>query len=216
LSELQNIISWIAVGIPVLPWVAGMLRYRLLSQAQRIMVWLMAAFISLSLINELLTHYTTDLLPMYHLYSVIEAAGFLWIFHARPSRVIPRTVWISLQSAMVAVFAGNLLLGGSLFEFPVVFRTCENVLLSGLVVYFFFRVISEMKILRLEREFLFWVALGIMILFPGNLLLDVFGAGVRLRFDVYWDVWTIRSVLIIIAYPIFTIGILCKDPQPIS
>lgn len=217
LTQIQITISVIALFAPMLPLITGGVRLRRLSPAQKATFFLIFSFILISALNYLLGKLRVpNLLVMYHVYSLIEFFGYLIIYSLPPQKVISRRMALVLGGVLLGAFGVNFLLGGKLSEMPSLLRTTESILLTGIAGFYLVSVFREMKVFRLEKEFLFWLSIAILIMFLGNLLLEMTGNQFLKRYDVYYDVWTIKNLRELIAYPLIAIGLLCKDPQKTS
>lgn len=202
------------MSAPVAPFLVGMARIRTLSPGQRILL-LFAIFCLVNQgVAELFTFWNSSNLPFFHLHIAAEYLFLTWAFfvgggvlHGKAIQVLGSVVFL-----LAAIL--NAAWGEGLWGLPTVILMAESTLLILLTGVYFFKVFREMTVVRIEKEFLFWVSMGILLFFAGTLLLSAFIEFLTARVDVYFDVFLIRAVLIILTNICYTIGMLCKaHPQ---
>ncbi len=148
-------------------------RYRRLGPALRCLAWLTWA----SAVMETVLHFVRDANGSNWFLGPIDAAlefTFLALLYRRA--LAPS--WVS--RAMPALVAGFLVLSAYTFwqglgvvRFGTVQALAEGVLVLGFVLAYFRKLLDELTVLRLEREPLVWVSVGLLLYFAGSLLMLV-------------------------------------------
>jgi ABC-type bacteriocin/lantibiotic exporter with double-glycine peptidase domain len=113
-----------------------------------------------------------------------------------------------LLPAVVAVFALASLFSyanpASLYEFNSVQRFAESLLIIGLVLLYFYKVIRELVIVHLEREPLFWVSVGLLLYFSGNVFIFVSSNYVLQHSkSLSLRLWNIHELLYMVLYGLY-------------
>lgn len=159
-------------GPLLLVFVAGIVaavRFKRLSPALRCL----AGLIFFELLIELVSRAVSPNLFLLPIDTLVEFGLLAWMYR--------RAFWPSAVSrgvpAVVAVFSLVSLLSyaepTNLLHFNSVQRFAESVLVLGLVLLYFYRVIRELVIVHLEQEPLFWISVGLLLYFSGNVFIFV-------------------------------------------
>lgn len=191
---LIGIISYISNTIPP---VIGLLYWRRLNISQRIAGLLICVLIAYELIN-----------------------GFLFLPEGRNNRILfsTYTIWEFSLVALAYSFAFTdpasrrrirwLVVGFDVFAIiDIVFflkpndmnalaRSVETLLLIGLALLYLRQLLDELRVQRLSRHPMFWLTVGVLVYFPGTLILfsafNWFSA--NLPKDVQYDLWSLNYV----------------------
>jgi hypothetical protein len=206
-------IAYVALWSPAVVLGFGVLRLGSRSPAQRLWLLQLALAMAAQLIGLDFAQREISNLPVYHVHILLEFNLYVWVMHLGMRVGFPQVGAVVLSAAFSVFWLLNASLGEGLWEVPTIAVSVESILLSGLVLLYFFQTFRASRIMYLEREFLFWFSLGILILFLGNILIALFLGPLTEREDVYFHIWTIRSCTIILTNLIFIIAILCRDPQ---
>jgi hypothetical protein len=136
--------------------------------------------------------------------TLAEFGLLAWMYRLalRPSAVS------RLLPAVVAVFALASLFSyanpASLYEFNSVQRFAESLLIIGLVLLYFYKVIRELVIVHLEREPLFWVSVGLLLYFSGNVFIFVSSNYVLQHSkSLSLRLWNIHELLYMVLYGLY-------------
>ena len=213
MQSLANVLSYAAMLVPLLPALAGLLRWAGLAKGQRLFLALCIFYLLIQIIAEVLLWQNISNMPLYHLTSIVECVVFTWVFQ------ISAGTWHhhKLQVAgSVAVVVLGLVLGlfvDGIGNPPGSFLTIESILLILTVGAYFFKVYAEMHVARIEREFLFWISIGLLVSYAGSLLLSVTLPFIIFNTkEVFMDVFLIRTVLILLSNLCFFTAMLCREP----
>lgn len=206
-------IALVALWSPAVVLGFGLWRLGSRSQAQRLWMVQLALAMAAQLLGRWLSAQQASNLPVFHVHILLEHSCYVGVFYLGRSAGLPRRWALLLGAAFGAFWCVNAVWGDGITQLPTVALSVESLLLSALAVQYFVHTFRASQVTHLEREFLFWFSIGMLILFLGNILISFFLGSITAREDVYFQVWTIRSSLIILTNLVFLIAITCKDPQ---
>ncbi len=171
--------------------------------------------IAAQLISFITKEYQIKNLPLLHLYTVIEFSWITWFYHqAMPVYLPERRTKVIIVIFSVAAALNTLFLQ-PVTQFNTYIRTSESILVIIFSLLFFYKIISEMKIQRLEKEPLFWINVGFLIYFSGSTLLFIFSNYIlpfKNTLNLY--VWSLHAIFSILLYLIQSIGIWMAAHKP--
>ena len=147
----------------------GALRFRRLEPALRYL----ACLVFFEIFVEIVSRAITPNLFVLPADTMVEFGFLAWMYR--------RAFWPSVLSrwlpAVAVVFGAASLVSytepATLLHFNTVQRFAESLLVLGLVLLYFYKVIRELAIKHLEREPLFWVSVGLLLYFSGNIFIFV-------------------------------------------
>ena len=214
MAKLGDWLPYIAMSAPLAPWIVGVSRFRKLGSGQQLLL-LHATFCLVNQIAaELFALWNPSNLPFFHLHIAVELLLLSWMYFAESSVLHGRRVQVIGSVVWVIVAICNAAWGEGLLNLPSLLLMAESILLILFAGIYFFKVFKEMTVVAVEKEFLFWVSMGILLFFAGTLLLSAFIEFLTFRKDVYFDVFLIRAFLIILTNICYAIGMSCKaHPQ---
>lgn len=177
--------------------IAGVVRFKRLAPPLRYL----ASLVFFALFIELVSRAVSPNLFLLPVDTLVEFGLLAWMYRrafqpSAPSRWLP---------AVVAAFALASLLSyaepANLLHFNSWQRLAESVLILGLVLLYFYRVIRELVIVHLEREPLFWVSVGLLLYFSGNVFIFV-SSNYVLQHSTALSLrmWDIHAILYMVLY----------------
>lgn len=213
MKEAATILANLSLLAPLVPAVLGLTRLKRSSQGQKLLVALMVFYLANQGLGEWMVHLKTSNFPLYHLNILVETCVLWLIFYLEKGLIFrPAKLFWGLQGILVVSWAISVAGAGGFWQPPTLSLTIQSVLLIVLALQFLWKTFQEMKVERVEREFLFWVTLGILVNFAGGLLIAAFFTFLTEREDVYYAVFMIRALLILFGQACYSIAMLCKAP----
>jgi hypothetical protein len=92
-----------------------------------------------------------------------------------------------------------------LVRFNTVQRLAESLLVLGLVLLYFYKVIHDLVIIHLEREPMFWISVGLLLYFSGNVFIFVSSNYViQHSTALSMKLWNIHALLYMVLYGLYT------------
>lgn len=207
-------LTYIGFGIFFVPVAVGWARRRHLTADQRALVGWIVFIILFSIISEIVGRCFGNNIPLYHLYTIAEFFFLCYLFR----RLLKRLPTI-VRLLPVLLFLGVGIWGvlADPFAFPDRLRSVESLILIGCALLFFYHSLRSLDVDRIERTFMFWVSVAVLLYFTGNLLLYIFSNYIATASDrVYFTVWTIHTLFNILLYLLYGVALLCRDPIPRS
>lgn len=182
----------------------AMVRFRQLVPALRCLAFLIFFSDSVEIVSRVLGAQQRSNLFILPIDTLAEFGLLAWMYRLalRPS-VVSR-----LLPAIIAVFAVASLFSyanpPSLVQFNSVQRFAESLLVIGLVLLYFYKIIRELVIIHLEREPMFWVSVGLLLYFSGNVFIFV-SSNYALRHSksLSLRLWDIHELLYMVLYGLY-------------
>jgi len=194
-------LSYAPLVLVVVAGIVAALRFRYLSPPLRCL----ASLIFFELFVELVSRAVSPNLFLMPIDTLVEFGLLAWMYRRafRPSAL---SRWLP---AVVAGFALASLPSyaqpANLLHFNTWQRFAESVLILGLVLLYFYRVIRELVIVHLEREPLFWVSVGLLLYFSGNVFIFVSSNYVLQHSKALsLRMWDIHAMLYMVLYGFYT------------
>ncbi len=211
---MEETLTYIVFAVFFVPLVTGLIRWDRLSTSQKVFVAFIGFVILSSIAADIMARIYGNNLILFHVHTFVEFFVFLYLFR-KSMRRIPSLVF--LIPAIVFVGIGLFGIVRAPFELPVMLRTAEGIILIILSLLFFYNALRHLEFQRIERTFMFWISVAVLLDFAGSMLLDVFGNYIANASDnVYFTVWTIHTILNIPLYILYSIGLLWPNPIPQS
>lgn len=204
LVELSTFWGLIPSVIAILVWKKGILEHQLLL----ILIW-GSTFISL-LAFLLGVELGLSNLFLLHIYTIFEFILYAFIF-----RSVLNPVFFKFILFTFPLFAAiNSIFFEQLNTMNVLNRSINALLIMFFVLSFFLVNLKEMKILRMEREPLFWVSIGALFYNAASFFIFIFSRDLELYNDLYFTYFGIHSLFTILLYTFYTIALWVQLKQP--
>ncbi len=135
----------------------------------------------------------------------IYTVGELWLLALVYRHTLQLPLFTRLVPWVVAGFAGYALfdsvLGMRLSQFRPGQQVLQSLLVLGMVGLYFRKLLSELVVINLQKEPMFWVSAGLLIYFLGYLQIALF-SNYLLNYsrELNMDVWAVHSLLFIVLY----------------
>lgn len=187
--------------------VVGVLRYKRLDPTLRCLVVLVLCTLFVEVLSRARGAQQKSNLFVLPADTLVEFGLLAWLYR--------RALWPSAVSrwipAVVVVFSLVALLSylehlepARLYEFNTGQRFAESLLVLGLVLCYFYKVIRELTIVHLEREPLFWVSAGLLLYFSGNIFIFISSNYViRHSMALSLKLWDVHAWLYMVLYGLY-------------
>ncbi|MDQ2770492.1 MAG: hypothetical protein M3Y54_08335 [Bacteroidota bacterium] len=140
--------------------------------------------------------------------TVLEFGLLAWVYAQvlRPSRV---SRWLPLVIVLFSLWGLlSYLRPGTLYEYNTSQRFAESLMVLSLVVLYFYKVIRDLVIVHLEREPMFWVSMGLLIYFAGNLFIFISSNYVvQHSTELSLQLWVVHAGFYIILNLLYTLAL---------
>ena len=91
-------------------------------------------------------------------------------------------------------------------------RTVGSIFLILLSLLYFYQLFSRMPIIRIEKDFMFWISVGVLFYYSGTSFLFVLyrNTNFGLTTEINTQIWIVNSILNILQNILFGVAILCQ------
>lgn len=151
--------------------VLGLLYFRRLSPEMRVITLLCIASLSFSIITTYLSNRGVNNLFLIHIDTMVEGVILLLFYRLLLKDWLTSRFFISAAIVFVSTSVGIALTMQPFNRFNTYSRSLEAVGVIALALLFFYYILKEMKIMRLENAPAFWVNTGLLLYFSGGSLL---------------------------------------------
>ncbi|HEX8349865.1 MAG TPA: hypothetical protein VF598_07875 [Hymenobacter sp.] len=195
--------------IPVIIATAvAVIRFKRLEPALRCLAYLVVFAAVIELVSRGMVALQRPNLFLFPIDTLVEFGLLAWMYR--------RAFWPSAVSrglpVVVSVFSLVSLLSytepANLFHFNALQRFAESFLVLGLVLLYFYKVIRELVIVHLEREPMFWVSVGLLLYFSGNVFIFVSSNYVLQHSEALsLRLWNIHALLYMALYSLYAVAL---------
>lgn len=203
-------ILYIALFIPLLPAILASFKWNSMTSAQRwfaIMLW---AIVLISFSAELwIKASNMSNIPFFHTYILVEYLLLLKIFKGMFKGSVKDIIWLTLAFGFSLIWLINVFTGQGWWAFPHYIHAFEAVIIIGLVIAWFSKMLREKVISNPEKTFEFWMCAGLLVFFSGNFILFIFSEFLlTIEMAAYEAIWKVHCILIILLYLLYTFALL--------
>ncbi len=208
----QQILINAALAVPTIPLLVAVIRLGKLSQPQKWLFYLLAYTVISNIASELISETGASNIWIFHIYVLVDFSLLTLVF----KDILPPRLLLAAIGLFAGVVFFFLVWNRGWEGLPSVPLGIEALWMIFLVFWFMWKMFREMKVLRMERQFLFWVSTGNLLYFSGNLLLFIFSNYViGQSVEVAIQIWMANIFLILLRNLFYTISLVWKDPVPI-
>lgn len=147
-------------------------------------------------------------LPLLHIYTICEFIMISWFYSIVLRGYLPSKVlaWIAVIFTVFALL--NSIFLQSWYTFNTIPRSIEGLLVILLSLVCYYRMLSEMKIRKMERSPIFWINTGFLFYFSGALFLFMLSNYILpLNHQLNIFIWTIHACFSIMLYLFIFLGL---------
>ncbi|AOM80458.1 hypothetical protein BFS30_26830 [Pedobacter steynii] len=150
--------------------------------------------------------------PLIHLFILVSVFFYALIYFYAFNKLTLKKL-----SIIFAGIAGVLILTNAFFieglsKFPSIGNTILSVTLILLSLLYFWQLLDQVEIVRLEKQPMFWISAGVLSYCSINIFLFML---IRSLGSLSQNFWTIHSIINIIANSLFAIALFCKPRKTI-
>ncbi|MEL6867188.1 MAG: hypothetical protein AAFP19_22375 [Bacteroidota bacterium] len=153
-------------------------------------------------------------LPLLHLFTVVQFFLLAMIYRGNlhPYITNRQIDFLIIGFAVFAIF--NSILNESIFQFNPVARAVKSLIVIAFVLTYFYKLLQELKIRRLESLPLFWISTGLLIYFSSNLFVFIFSNYILPSSYLTFTFWGIHAVMSILINLFYTLALWAKPEKP--
>lgn len=201
----------ILANVPILlAGILAVLFYKNMSKELRVFSKFLFLSNLIQLPSVILFLFWSNNMPLLHVFTVVGGALLLLFYREifRPHISIVPINW--LLSAYIIFSLINSVLFESIFTFNTNGLTVQAIILSCMSISYFSVGLNKTEKSDAQRKAISWINSGIFIYFSSNLLLYYFGELLMnkiLKGGPFREVWMIHSVITVVAYTFYSIGL---------
>ncbi|MGB3548903.1 MAG: hypothetical protein WBA17_18155 [Saprospiraceae bacterium] len=225
MNDLQDILASLSQYSIGLPFIIGSIFFGRLIREQR-MVWF---FVIVSLFFEVAADYRVGFiewvfgvpgnnLPGLHLFTIAQYVMILVIYGRFLRQFIPNTVfWAILIAFPIWGIMSATFIDGW-YNYNPHARAVQIISILILILCYFYQLLKNVEINRLESDPLFWVSCGLLIYFSGSLFIFLMSNYflANKNYELLDSIYGMHSILNIIANLAYTIALWINSRKPIS
>lgn len=215
--DTKAIIAFLAdwIFLPILiAVIIAFLNRKALSKPQRWIFLLTTVALVFQLASYFLWRNQINNLPLLHVYTPIELVLIVIFFRSLSKDNAFRMILNFMALLFVVSCAVNVLYFQSVFEMNGVMRGLESLIVISLSIWFWIKIMRELKIERLLNSPLFWFNTGFLVYFSVNFILFLFSSDLnKLAIEQTIQPWLVHSFFMTIYYLLFAIGLWKKQLQ---
>lgn len=204
---LEHILSTTSI---LIPFVIGIFFYRKLGKDLKIFLLLLAISVIVEAIVDYFAFLKINNLWLFNIYFLIDYSFFMIVFSLwQDNRKIKNTLRISIPVFFIIWLIFLFILGGFL-KFNYVARYIECIIFTIVSLYTLYKIGLDGDIL-VYKDYRFWISLGVLIYFAGNIF--IYALGFLMDSEFMDSAWIIHNSLNITHNLCFAGGFLCLRYQ---
>lgn len=183
-------------------FLSGVVRFRRLTPELRYLAVFLGFDVATEVVSTWLGYLHRPNLFLFPIFAAVEV-WFLALVYDRALRWPAFSRWRPwLAGAFVAYCALDSLLAPEMARFKPALLLIESVLVLILVGLYFRKLLRELRVTRLDQEPMFWVSVGIVINFLGNIQIHLFSNYLLTHYSKQLSLyaWAAHSLLNVVLY----------------
>lgn len=157
---------------------------------------------------------STNNLPTLHLFIVIQVIIFLMIYRRFLRKKIPTWVFLLAFLGFITVAVVSAIWVDGIWNMPAHSRSIAGILLLFVAISYFYYLLLQSRVLRLEKHPLFWISAGVTIYFSGSLLIFLVSDYLIGEPELLRSLFSLNLLLNVIANIFYAIAIWVKPEPP--
>lgn len=205
---LQGLVTQVSVVPVAVASVVGVVRFKHLPRPLRYLVAVVVAALLVELVSRVLAVRHLPNLFLAYIDTLLEfglLAGLyrLVLWPSAASRWLPAVVIVFSLSSLLPYFRPT-----DLLHFNTMQRLAESLLVLGLVLLYFYKIIRELLIVHLTREPLFLISVGLLLYFSGNVFIFISSNyAVQHSTALSLQLWAIHGLLYMLLNSLYAVAL---------
>ena len=206
--SFQDLIIDASLVPVVVAGAVGVVRFRHLPHPLRYLVAIIIAALLVELVSRVLIIWHQSNLFLAYIDTLLEfglLAGLfrLVLWPSAVSRWLPAVVVVFSLSSLLPYLQPT-----DLMQFNTLQRLAESLLVLGLVLLYFYKIIRELVIVHLTREPLFVISVGLLLYFSGNVFIFISSNYVLQHSpELGWKLWAIHALLYAVLNSLYAVAL---------
>jgi hypothetical protein len=214
LSSLENFLlhngtATLAQLVLAVAFTISLVRYQHLSPSLRYLTALLGLEVVTELAGSILLYYHQPnlfIIPVF-------VAGEIWLLALVYDKTLNWPAFSQLRPWLAGAFAAYCLLDSvvapEIVRFKPALLVLESLLILGLVVLYFRKLLNELSVHALGSEPIFWVSIGLVINHLGSIQIYLFSNFLLNHYSKQLNVniWDIHSLLLVVLYSCYLVAL---------
>ncbi len=200
--DIIGAIGDLSSGALAVAAISGAVRFRRLPPELRYLAVFLGFDVATEVASTWLGHLHRPNLFLFPIFSAIE----VWFLALVYDRALQWPAFSRWRPWLAGAFVAYCALDGWLFpevaRFKPALQLVESVLVLSLVGLYFRKLLHELRVTRLDREPMFWVSVGIVIHFLGNIQIHLFSNYLLTHYSNQLNIyaWAVHALLNVVLY----------------
>lgn len=212
IQELIEIVVNTSSFSIVIPVLVASIRFRKLTQTQRLLCFLVVSSLLTEVIANILWYQQLRNLEVYNIFALINFNFLAYIFRKNLN-----SSWKTPLKVFLIIFNGYFILDALFlrdinyweYNFHTNLTTSASAVLIILTLCYFFKLLKEVKYQKLEKNPLFWISSGVTLYYSGTLILFLLSNVITdaKSLEVTFAAWGLNSFFNLILNTSYTIAL---------
>ncbi len=206
-NEWADLITYFSTASILLPILISIFRWQQINPLQRLIAYLAGITLIGELVILIAAYQLGNNLPFIHLFTVIQFIVLSQIFKRGLVPFISSSIIQGLVLFIIGLALVDAIWLNGIYNFNSYARPLASLILISLGLAFLYKTLSELKIRSLEREPLFWITVGVLLYFSGNLIIFISTNYVKISNQALLTLWSVHAIFNIILNTTYAIAL---------
>lgn len=187
----------------IAPILIGFLRFKKLEKHIKLLLCYMCVSAVVEMYGLLLVEKGTNNLFLFHISSFVEIIFLLFVYFRESETFLSKNYLYALLLINTFVALGDAFIWGSLKIFNAYSLTVGSVILIFVSIRYYYLLMKNLNVKRVERSAMFWVNTGVLIYYAGNLFTFAgtkFLSGYLSDFYLMWSLHSIMNIVMLLMF----------------
>lgn len=186
------------------PILIGFLRFNKLEKHIKLLLYYLCVSAMVEMYGLLLVEKGTNNLFLFHISSFVEIIFLLWVYFKESKSFLSKNKLYFLLGLNCFIAFGDAFLWGSLKIFNAYSLTVGSVILIFVSIRYYYLLMKNLNVKRIERSAMFWVNTGVLIYYAGNLFTFAGTKFLSRSLSDFYLMWGLHSIMNIVMLLMFS------------
>lgn len=187
----------------MVPILIGFFRFNKLETHIKLLLYYMCVSAMVEMYGLLLVEKGTNNLFLFHISSFVEIIFLLFVYFKESETLLSKNNLYVLLLVNTFVAFGDAFIWGNVKIFNAYSLTVGSVILIFVSIRYYYLLMKNLNVQRIERNAMFWVNTGVLIYYAGNLFTFAgtkFLSGSLFDFYLMWGLHSIMNILMLLMF----------------
>ncbi|MEM9921823.1 MAG: hypothetical protein AAF990_27210 [Bacteroidota bacterium] len=214
--EVATFLAQFSVFFVLVPFVIFIVRYKNINRSQKLLGLLLVFSIITEITSFIFGKLEQNNLFLFHLYTLAESLLIGVLYRKELKSTVGQKTIDGLLIVFVVFTIFSTVFIEPLDKFNAYVRAVESLLIIFLTIAFFYKIMKEVVIKRLERLPLFWMSVGLLIYFSAGLFIFIFSNYILPSVKLSYTFWGIHAILNIMLNLFYIITLLVSAQKAVA